>query len=55
MERIGPPDGDETWDNLILRGEVLPAPSGKDLLDEPARDYRFDASTALLQLRDDEH
>lgn len=48
------PAGDGTWDELIARGEVLPASSGQDLLDEPARDYGFDASSALRQLRADE-
>ncbi|SBS75962.1 conserved hypothetical protein [uncultured Mycobacterium sp.] len=48
------PAGEGTWEELILRGEVAPAPSGQDLLDEPARDYGFDASAALLQLRDEE-
>ena len=37
------PAGEGSWDDLILRGDVLPATSGQDLLDEPVRDYGFDA------------
>jgi prevent-host-death family protein len=48
------PAGGGTWDDLILRGDVLPATSGQDLLDEPVRDYDFDASAALRELRRDE-
>lgn len=48
------PAGEGTWDELILRGEALPAPTGPDLLDEPAQDYGFDVSAALLQLRDED-
>ena len=48
------PAGEGTWDDLLLRGDVLPATSGQDLLDEPVRDYRFDASAALRELRRDE-
>jgi prevent-host-death family protein len=48
------PAGEGTWDELILRGDILPAPSGHDLLDDPARDYGFDASAALRQLRDED-
>jgi prevent-host-death family protein len=48
------PAGGGTWDELILRGAVLPAPSAQDLLDEPARDYDFDVSAALLELRDED-
>lgn len=48
------PAGEGTWDDLILRGDVLPVTSGQDLLDEPVRDYGFDASAALQELRRDE-
>jgi prevent-host-death family protein len=48
------PAGDGTWDDLILRGDVLPAASGQDLLDEPVKDYGFDVSAALRELRRDE-
>lgn len=48
------PAGEGTWDDLIVRGEVLPAPARLDLLDEPARDYGFDASESLRRLRDHE-
>jgi prevent-host-death family protein len=53
VARIVPAGGD-TWEDLILRGEVLPAESAGDLLDEAPVDYGFDASAALQQLRADE-
>ena len=47
VARIVPAGGD-TWEDLILRGEVIPAESPGDLLDEIAPvDYGFDASAAL--------
>lgn len=48
------PAADESWDDLVRRGEVLPAGAGRDLLDEPPGDYGFDASAALGELRRDE-
>lgn len=48
------PAGETTWEDLIVRGEVLPAASKQDLLDEPAGDYTIDASKALRELRRDE-
>ncbi len=48
------PAGEDPWEDLILRGEVIPATSTEDLLDEPPVDYGFDASAELQRLRDDE-
>ena len=48
------PAGEDTWDDLILRGDVIPAESSEDLLDVVALDCGFDASAALRQLRADE-
>jgi hypothetical protein len=48
-----PIDG-ATWQDLIVRGEVIAAPRGYDLLDEPAKNYGFDLSTALIEMRDEE-
>jgi prevent-host-death family protein len=48
------PAGERTWDDLIVRGEVLPASRPQDLIDEPPRDYGFNASAALLDERDEE-
>lgn len=47
------PARDATWDELILRGEVIPAETGS-LLDILAVDAGFDASAELQRLRDDE-
>ena len=47
------PAGEDTWDDLILRGEVIPGAS-RDLLDEVPVDYGFDASAELKRLRADE-
>jgi prevent-host-death family protein len=48
------PAGEDTWDDLILRGEVIPAESSDDLLDEEPVDYGFDATAELQRLRLDE-
>jgi prevent-host-death family protein len=48
------PAVDDPWEDLILRGEVIPATSSEDLLDEAPVDYGFDASAALQRLRADE-
>jgi prevent-host-death family protein len=48
------PAGEDTWEYLILRGEVIPASSSEDLLDEAPGDYGFDASAELERLRADE-
>ncbi len=53
VARIVPAGGD-TWEDLILRGDVIPAESSEDLLSEPPGDYGFDASAALQELRADE-
>jgi prevent-host-death family protein len=45
---------DDPWEDLILRGEVIPAESPGDLLDVAPLDYGFDASAALQELRADE-
>jgi prevent-host-death family protein len=47
------PAGTGTWDDLILRGDVVPASAG-DLLDEVPVDYGFNASAELHILRADE-
>ncbi len=36
------PAGEDTWDDLILRGDVVPAASSEDLLAERPADYGFD-------------
>ena len=48
------PAVEDPWKDLILRGEVIPATSSEDLLDEAPVDYGFDASAALQRLRADE-
>jgi prevent-host-death family protein len=48
------PAGENTWDDMILRGDVIPAASSAGLLDEVPVDYRFDASAELQRLRADE-
>ena len=48
------PAGNGNWDDLILRGDALPALSTHDLLSETAHDYGFDASAALREMRDEE-
>ena len=48
------PAGEDTWEDLILRGEVVPPASSDDLLDVAPLDYGFDASAALQRLRADE-
>ncbi len=48
------PAGESTWDDLILRGEVIPAASSVDLLGEDPVDYGFDVSAELQRLRADE-
>jgi prevent-host-death family protein len=53
VARIVPAGGD-TWDDLILRGEVIPAVASGGLLDDVSLDYDFDASGALEDLRSDE-
>lgn len=47
------PAGDATWEDLILRGDVIPAESG-NLLDIVPIDCGFDASAELQRLRADE-
>jgi prevent-host-death family protein len=53
VARIVPARGD-TWDDLILRGDVIPALASGNILDEVPLDYGFDASGALEDLRADE-
>jgi prevent-host-death family protein len=48
------PAGEDTWDDLILRGDVIPAESPGDLLDITPVDIDVDASAALRRLRADE-
>ena len=48
------PAVEDPWEDLILRGEVIPAASSEGLLDEPPGDYGFDASAELERLRADE-
>ena len=48
------PAVEDPWEDLILRGEVIPATSSEDLLDEAPVDYGFEASAALKRLRADE-
>lgn len=48
------PAAPDTWEDLILRGDVIPAESPGDLLDVTPMDTDFDASAALQRLRADE-
>lgn len=48
------PAAADSWEDMILRGEVVPAPSPDSLLDEPPVDYGYDASAELQRLRADE-
>ena len=48
------PAGEDTWEDLILRGDVLPAELPGDLLDVTPLKIDFDASGALQRLRADE-
>ena len=47
------PAGPDTWEDLILRGEVIPA-SSDNLFDVVPVDCGFDASAELQRLRADE-
>jgi prevent-host-death family protein len=42
---------EDSWEDMITRGEIIPAPSGADLLDEPPGDYGIDVSAELLRMR----
>jgi prevent-host-death family protein len=48
------PLGAEPWEVLLQRGLVHPPQDDADLLDEPAADYRIDASAALAAARAEE-
>jgi prevent-host-death family protein len=48
------PAGEDSWEELILRGDVIPAESPGDLLDVTPLDVDVDASAALQRLRADE-
>lgn len=48
------PAGADRWEDMILRGEVIPAHAPGVLLDEPSVDYGFDASAELQRFRADE-
>ncbi len=48
------PASDSGWDDLVQRGDVIPATSPHGLLDEPAGDYGVAGSAALEQLRREE-
>jgi prevent-host-death family protein len=48
------PAGDDSWEQLMLRGDVIPAESPGDLLEVTPMDIDFDASAALQRLRADE-
>lgn len=45
---------DESWADMIARGEIIPAASGEGLLAEPPGDYGVDLTAALLELRAEE-
>ncbi len=47
-------DGPASWDDLIARGEVIPASSDGDLLDEMPGDYGVDVSAELRRMRTEE-
>lgn len=53
VARMVPIAGD-TWEDMIGRGEVVPAPSGADLLDEAPGDYRIDVAAELLRMRSED-
>lgn len=48
------PAGDNSWDELILRGEVLAPAAPGDVLDVAPLETDFDATAALQRLRTDE-
>jgi prevent-host-death family protein len=48
------PAGEDTWEDLILRGDVIPAESAGSLVDVVPIDCGFDASAELQRLRADE-
>lgn len=45
---------DDSWADMISRGEVLAAASPDGLLAEPPGDYGIDLTAALLELRDED-
>lgn len=48
------PAVEDTWEDLILRGDVIPAESPGDLLEVIPVDYGFDISAELEKMRADE-
>ncbi len=48
------PAVEDPWEDLILRGEIIPATSSEQLLDMTPLDCGLDLSAALQELRADE-
>lgn len=44
----------DSWEDMIARGEIIPPSLSGDLLAEPPGDYGIDLTAALLELREDE-
>ena len=45
---------DDSWADMVARGEIIPASTAEGLLAEPPRDYGVDLTAALLELRAEE-
>lgn len=48
------PIAEDSWEDMIARGEIIPAATPGCLLDEPPGAYGLDLTAALLELRDEE-
>lgn len=53
VARLVPP-AEDSWEEMIARGEVIPPELPGGLLAEPPRDYGFSASAELARLREHE-
>lgn len=45
------PIAEDSWEDMIARGEIVPATAAGDLLDEPPGDYGIDVSAELRRMR----
>lgn len=53
VARLIPP-AEDSWGEMIARGEIIPPELPGDILDEPPVDYGFSASQVLAELREHE-
>lgn len=44
----------DSWADMIARGEIIPASAAEGLLAEPPGDHGVDLTAALLELREEE-